>query len=292
MTEDIEKRKVNYLFTAIPNAMLYNLSGTTLKLFGVLIKKESEWFAKFPINDGLFEVTFDKLMRCCGFDKKTLKEHLELLFRKNIIYIKVGEHKNSRSIIGINWFRILIFENLPIELQEQIKLEEIKVKKEEDGKKKSEINFTFNLENSEKHEQILLEIKWFFYEKYHTLTQKSITKLTKNWQKSEITHPFSDNLSVDIEEFNSFKNGHKDKKKESEKDKKKESEKERKVESEKERKVESEKDKQSETKKKESENGISKDVLNTIHIHNEKEKFEIINHGSVECCSVFDNLPF
>lgn len=265
MTEDIEKRKVNYLFTAMPNAMLYNLSGNALKLFGVLLRKESEWFAKCSINDGLFEVTFDDLKQCCNLTENTLKQHLELLFRNNIIYIKVGEHKNSRSIIGINWFRILIYENLPTALQTPIKM------------KNDECDdYTFNLEDSEKHEQMLLEIKWFFNEKYHTLSQKSITKLSKNWKKCKIFDPFGDSLSVDIEEFNSFKNGHKDKKKESEK----------------ERKVESEKDKQSETKKRESENGISEDVLNTIHIHNEKEKFEIINNGSVECCSVFDNLPF
>lgn len=267
MMEDIEKRKVNYLFTAIPNTMLYNLEGSTLKLFGVLLKKESEWFAKCSFNDGLFEVTFDNLMKCCKITEDTLKKHLELLFRKNIIYIKVGEHKGSRTKIGINWFRILIYENLPTELQTPIKLEEIKVKKEEGDKKKSEIEFTFNLENSERHKQMLLEINWFFYEKYHTLKQNSITKLTKNWIKCKIIDPFGDTLSVDIEELNSFKNGHKDKKKESKKDKKEKSE----------------KDKQSESEKEENK------LAETIHIKD--NKFKIINSG--ECTLVgADNLPF
>ena len=265
MTEDIEKRKVNYLFTAIPNAMLSNLEGNALKLFGVLLRKESEWFAKCPVNDGIFEVTFADLIQCSKLSETTLKKFLEVLFKHNIIYIKVGEHKDNRTLIGINWFRILIYENLPSALQTPIK--SIKVDKED---------YTFNLKNTEKHEQILLEIKWFFSEKYHTLTQKAITKLSKNWKKSEILDPFGDSLSVDIEEFNLFKNGHKDKKKESEK----------------ERKVESEKDKQSETKKKESENGISEDVLNTIHIHNEKEKFEIIHNGKEHTLVGTDNLPF
>ena len=251
MTEDIEKRKVNYLFTAMPNAMLYNLSGNALKLFGVLLRKESEWFAKCSINDGLFEVTFNDLKQCCNLTENTLKQHLELLFRNNIIYIKVGEHKNSRSIIGINWFRILIYENLPTALQTPIKM------------KNDECDdYTFNLEDSERHEQMLLEIKWFFNEKYHTLPQKSITKLSKNWKKCKIFDPFGDSLSVDIEEFNSFKNGHKDKKKESEK----------------------------ETK------NIETEYIETRNME-KREKYQILQrtnsaNGSVECCSVFDNLPF
>lgn len=166
--------------------------------------------------------------------------------------IFVVSPKNDKTTFNINWKKIIILENSARNSIEYL------------IQKKGTKTFNYLQSNSEKHLKIWDEIDDYFTNFYG----KKITKTDiKNWKKSVKFDQQKNIENIDIEELNSFQNSQnrlqiKDKRKEIK-----------------------------ETKNIETENII------TENIKTRNSKYQILQttnstNGSVECCSVFDGLPF
>lgn len=246
--------KLNYIFIAAPTNLVYTMEGDLLKLLLILIREQTEWLNRGDSEDGLFEYSIISLSKDMNTSRNTVKLMLDTLFDAELIF--VVSSKNDKTIFNINWKKIIILENSARNSIEYL------------TQKKGTKTLNYLQSNSEKHLKIWDEIDDYFTN-FHG---KKITKTDiKNWKKSVKFDQQKNIENIDIEELNSFQNSQnrlqiKDKRKEIK-----------------------------ETKNKETKN-IETEYIETRNME-KREKYQILQttnstDGSVECCSVFDNLPF